>query len=116
MALPQMATLAPQIYAQQFLPSSQLAQVGAQREAISAQPLQEQIQRFQFEQQAPVSQLQSFLSSVYGTPMASAISPQQQMQGNTALQNVGGLLSTAAAIPGAVKGVQSGYNFLTSLF
>lgn len=116
MALPQMATLAPQIYAQQFLPSTQLAQVGAQREAIAAQPLQEQIQRFQFEQQAPVSQLQSFLSSVYGTPMASAISPQQQMQGNTALQNVGGLLSTAAAIPGAVKGVQSGYNFLTSLF
>lgn len=115
-ALIQGASMAPQIYAQQFLPSSQLAQVGAQREAISAQPLQEQIQRFQFEQQAPVSQLQSFLSSVYGTPMASAISPQQQMQGNTALQNVGGLLSTAAAIPGAVKGVQSGYNFLTSLF
>ena len=115
-SLLQGATLAPQIYGQQFLPSMQLAQVGAQREAIAAQPLQEQIARFQFAQQAPVSQLQSFLSSVYGTPMAGAITPQQQMQGNTTLQNIGGLLSTAAAIPSAVKGVQAGYNFLGSLF
>jgi hypothetical protein len=48
--------------------------------------------------------------------MASAISPQQQLQGNTTLQNVGGLLSTAAAIPGAVKGIETGYKFLGSLF
>jgi hypothetical protein len=66
------ATLAPQIYGQQFLPSQQLAQVGAAREAIAAQPLQEAIQRYQFEQQVPYQQLQGFLSSVYGTPMASS--------------------------------------------
>lgn len=115
-ALLQGATMAPQIYAQQFLPSMQLAQVGAQREAIAAQPLQEQIQRFQFEQQAPIQNLQSFLSSVYGTPMAGSNVIQPQVQGNTTLQNVGGLLSTVSAIPGAVRGVQSGYDFLRSLF
>lgn len=115
-ALLQGATMAPQIYAQQFLPSMQLAQVGAQREAIAAQPLQEQIQRFQFEQQAPIQNLQGFLSSVYGTPMAGSNVIQPQVQGNTTLQNVGGLLSTVSAIPGAVRGVQSGYDFLRSLF
>jgi hypothetical protein len=68
----QAATLAPQIYGQQFLPSQQLAQVGAAREAIAAQPLQEAIQRYQFQQQVPYQQLQGFLSSIYGTPMASS--------------------------------------------
>ena len=68
----QSATLAPQIYGQQFLPSQQLAQVGAAREAIAAQPLQEAIQRYQFQQQVPYQQLQGFLSSIYGTPMASS--------------------------------------------
>jgi hypothetical protein len=68
----QSATLAPQIYGQQFLPSQQLAQVGAAREAIAGQPLQEAIQRYQFQQQIPYQQLQGFLSSIYGTPMAAS--------------------------------------------
>ena len=110
------AAMAPQIYAQGFLPSRMLSEVGAQREAIAGQPLQEQIARFQFEQQAPSLQLQNFLSSVYGTPMAGSNIPQQQMQGSSTLQNVGGLLSTVSAIPGAVRGVQAGYDFLSSLF
>jgi hypothetical protein len=118
MALPQMATLAPQIYAQQFLPSQQLGQVGAAREAIAAQPLQEEMQRFYFQQQAPTQQLQSYLSSVYGTPLggSQAFGAQPQMQGNTTMQNVGGLLNLAAGVPQAVSGLQSGYKFLSSLF
>jgi hypothetical protein len=63
------ASAAPQIYSQQFLPSQTLAQVGAQQEAIAAQPLQEQLARYQFGQQLPYQQLQGFLSSVYGTPL-----------------------------------------------
>jgi|688.fasta_scaffold156699_3 hypothetical protein len=63
------ASAAPQIYSQQFLPSQTLAQVGAQQEAIAAQPLQEQLSRYQFQQQLPYQQLQGFLSSVYGTPL-----------------------------------------------
>ncbi len=67
----QLAGLAPQFYGQQFLPSQALAQVGAQQEAISAQPLQEQLARYQFGQQLPYQQLQGYLSSVYGTPLGS---------------------------------------------
>lgn len=115
-ALLQGATLAPQIYAQQFLPSQQLAQVGAAREAIAAQPLQEAIQRYQFEQQVPYQQLQGFLSSIYGTPLAGSNIPTPQVQGSSTMQNIGGLLNIAAAIPSATRGLQTGYNFLTNLF
>jgi hypothetical protein len=85
----QAATLAPQIYGQQFLPSQQLAQVGAAREAIAGQPLQEAIQRYQFQQQMPYQQLQGFLSSIYGTPMAaSQYAPPAQT--NRAASTLGG--------------------------
>ena len=76
----QQATLgqmAPSFFSQQFLPSEQLAQIGASREAIAAKPLQEQISRFQFAQQLPYSQLQSYLSAVYGNPMGGSAVPQQ---------------------------------------
>jgi hypothetical protein len=79
-AIGQQATLgglAPSFYAQQFLPSEQLAQVGAAREAIETRPLQEAISRYQFQQQLPYSQLQSYLSAVYGNPMAGSVVPQQ---------------------------------------
>lgn len=71
LAQSQLAGLAPQFYGQQFLPSQTLAQVGAQQEAIAAQPLQEQLARYQFGQQLPYQQLQGYLSSVYGTPLGS---------------------------------------------
>ena len=64
-----LAQATPSIYGQQFLPSQTLAQVGAQQEAIAAQPLQEQMARFSFGQQLPYQQLQGYLSSVYGSPM-----------------------------------------------
>lgn len=67
----QLAQAAPSFYQQQFLPSQTLAQVGAAREAIAGQPLQEQMARFQFGQQQPIQSLMSYLSSVYGTPLAS---------------------------------------------
>jgi hypothetical protein len=66
----QLAAQAPSMYAQQFLPSQTLMDVGAQREAIAAQPLQEQMQRFSYSQQLPYQQLAGYLSSVYGSPMA----------------------------------------------
>jgi hypothetical protein len=65
----QLAAAAPSIYGQQFLPSQQLAQVGAAREQIASLPLQEQMARFQFGQQLPYQQLSGYLSSVYGSPM-----------------------------------------------
>jgi hypothetical protein len=102
--------MAPQIYGQQFLPSQQLAQIGAAQEAIAAQPLQEQMARFQFAQQAPVQQLQSFLSSVYGTPMASSqYAPTPVSQTNRA-GNVLGLAATGAGIGSMIGGNLGGFS------
>jgi len=64
-----LAQAAPSIYGQQFLPAQTLGQVGAQQEAIASQPLQEQMARYNFQQQLPYQQLSGFLSSVYGSPM-----------------------------------------------
>jgi hypothetical protein len=74
----QLAAVAPSIYGQQFIPSQQLAQVGAAQEAIAAQPLQEQMARFNFGQQLPYQQLSGYLSSVYGSPMGNFGTQQQQ--------------------------------------
>jgi len=86
----QLAGLAPQMYAQQYIPSQQLAQVGAAREAIAAQPLQEQMARYQFGQQLPYQQLQGYLSSVYGTPLGSYGSQTTQAPNNYIGSALGG--------------------------
>jgi hypothetical protein len=85
-----LAQLAPSIYQQQFLPSQTLAQVGAAREAIAAQPLQEQMARFQFGQQQPIQSLMSYLSSVYGTPLASYGQQTTQLPENRLMSGVAG--------------------------
>jgi len=120
-----LAQAAPSFFQASFLPAQALGQVGAAREQIAAQPLQEQIQRFQYGQQLPYQQLQGYLSSVYGTPMggSQAIFPQAQTNplgqaiglgtlgylggsfyGNTPLNQPG-----QAAILGALGGGLLGY-------
>jgi hypothetical protein len=95
------ASAAPQIYAQQFLPSQTLAQVGAQQEAIAAQPLQEQLARYQFQQRLPYEQLSGYLSSVYGTPLGNY---------GTTTQNAPTYQNrTAGALGGALAGGLGGY-------
>jgi hypothetical protein len=93
--LANLAQQAPQIYAQQFIPSQQLAQVGAQREAIAAQPLQEQMARFGYQQRLPYEQLSGYLSSVYGSPLGSfgTPAPQPQFSGNRTVGALGGGLA-----------------------
>jgi hypothetical protein len=91
---------APQIYAQQFLPSQQLAQVGGAREAIEAQPLQEQMARFAYEQRLPYEQLSGYLSSVYGSPLGSFGTPAPQPQYTN---------NTIGALGGALGGGIGGY-------
>jgi hypothetical protein len=91
---------APQIYAQQFLPSQQLGQIGAAREAIDAQPLQEQMARFSYEQRLPYEQLSGYLSSVYGSPLGSFGTPAPQPQYTN---------NTIGAIGGALGGGIGGY-------
>jgi hypothetical protein len=101
LAQAQLAGAAPSFYSQQFLPSQTLAQVGAQQEAISAQPLQEQLARYQFGQQLPYQQLQGYLSSVYGTPLGSYGT---QTTNAPTYQNRG-----AGVLGGAIAGGLGGY-------
>jgi hypothetical protein len=98
------AAQAPGMYAQQYLPSQALAQVGAQREAISAQPLQEQMQRFSFGQQLPYQQLAGYLSSVYGSPMT-GYGTQTNSQSGSTNQTVGAL---GGALGGGLLGSSIG--------
>lgn len=116
----QLATAAPSIYAQQYLPSQQLANVGAAQEQIAQMPLQESMNRFYYQQQLPVQQLQSFLSSVYGSPMSSSqYAPQAQASSSKVGSVLGGaglgygignmiggsgLFGTSAGTTGAVLG------------
>jgi hypothetical protein len=92
MGLTNLAQAAPGIYAQQYLPTQQLAQVGAQREAIAMQPLQEAMQRYSFGQQLPYQQLSGYLSSVYGSPTASYGTTSQNMSTNPTVGAIGGAL------------------------
>jgi len=97
----QLAGQAAQFYGQQFLPSQALGQVGAQQEAIAAQPLQEQLARYQFGQQLPYQQLQGYLSSVYGTPLG---------QFGTTTQNAPTYQNRGAGVlGGAIAGGLGGY-------
>lgn len=85
-----LGAMAPSFYQQQFIPSQQLAQIGAQREAIAGLPLQEEMARFQFAQQLPQQQLSSYLSSVYGTPLGSYGTQSTQLPQNNLMSGIAG--------------------------
>ena len=59
---------APGLAAQDYTDIAQLAQVGQASEAYQQAALQDAIQRFNYQQQAPYAALQSFLSSSFGAP------------------------------------------------
>ena len=92
---------APGLAAQDYTDIAQLAQVGQASEAYQQAALQDAIQRFNFQQQAPYSSLQSFLSAAYGAPMG-----QQTVQptySNPLAGILGGALTGAklgSAVPG----------------
>ena len=83
-----LAQAAPSFFQSSFLPAQALGVVGAAREQIALQPLQEEIARFNFGQITPRQSLQTFLSSVYGSPMAASNIPQAQT--NQFAQALGG--------------------------
>lgn len=95
----QAAQAAPAVYGQQYLPSQQLAQIGAAREAISGQELQDQMARYNFQQQLPYQQLSGYLSSVYGSPMGGYGTQTSPTYNNT----------TTNALTGALAGGLGGY-------
>jgi hypothetical protein len=107
-----LAQAAPSFFQMGFLPSQALAQVGAAREQIAAQPLQEAMQRYQYSQQLPYQQLQGFLSSVYGTPMGQSVMPQAQV--NRTAQNLGIAATIGGLIPEATR--KSAFDYVAGLF
>lgn len=112
-SLPQLAAQAGTIYGQQYLPAQQLAQAGAAQEQIAQAPLQEAMTRYQFAQQLPYQQLQSFLSGVYGTPLGSSVY-QSPAQTNQVAQYGGLLLGAAGLVPEATR--TKAFDYLAGLF
>jgi hypothetical protein len=64
----QAASLSPSLADQDFLNAQRLLQTGQLQEQYSAQALQDQINRYNFEQQAPYRALQQYLSFIGGVP------------------------------------------------
>jgi len=78
-------------------PSGILAGVGAQREAIAGQPLEEAIRRYEYTQNLPYNQLSGYLSSIYGSPLG-GFSAQPNMPGSSTLENIGAIANIAGTI------------------
>lgn len=98
----QAATMAAPAMAQaDYQDIQNLLAAGQAREGYTGQQLQSDIARFNFQQQQPQQNLATFLSSVYGNPMATLRSQTQSGSADTStLQN---LLGTAAVAGGLYK-------------
>jgi predicted membrane protein len=72
------------------------------------------MRRFEYTQNLPQQQFANYMASIYGSPLGAA-SAAPQMQGSSTLQNIGGLFNVAGAVPGAVKGFQTGLDFFRGL-
>ena len=111
----QAATMAAPAMAQaDYQDIQNLLAAGQAREGYTGQQLQSDIARFNFGQQQPQQNLATFLSSVYGNPMATLRSTTQAGAADTSgLQN---LLGTAATVGGLYKnlGGSTGISSLAS--
>jgi len=108
------AGMAPGLAQSDYQDIQNLLSAGQAREGYTGQQLQSDIARFNFGQQAPQQNLATFLSSVYGNPMATLKSQTQSGTADTSgLQN---LLGTAATLGGLYKnlGGSAGISNLTS--
>lgn len=100
----QAATMAaPGISQADYQDIQNLISAGQAQEGYTGQQLQSDIARFNFGQQAPQQNLATFLSGVYGNPMATLKSQTTSGAADTStLQNV---LGTAATLGGLYKNV-----------
>jgi hypothetical protein len=92
---------APQMALADYQDIQNLLNAGQLREGYTGQQLQADINRFNFQQNAPQQNLATFLSSVYGNPLTrQGQTVQTGYQDTSNLQN---LLGTAATIGGLYK-------------
>lgn len=91
--------LLPELANLDYADIERLATVGQAREAYDLQALQDQINRFNYEQNLPQVKLQSYLSGVYGAPAGSitettgTMTGSQPVYGNQAQSFLGNLAS-----------------------
>jgi len=111
----QAATMAAPAMAQaDYQDIQNLLSAGQAREGYTGQQLQSDIARFNFGQQAPQQNLATFLSSVYGNPMATLKSQTTAGTADTStLQNLLGTAATAGGLYknlGGATGISNLYN------
>jgi hypothetical protein len=94
---------APQMAGADYQDIQNLLNAGQLREGYTGQQLQADINRFNFQQNAPQQNLATFLSSVYGNPLTRQ--GQQVTSGVQETSNLQNLLGTAATIGGLYKNV-----------
>lgn len=75
------ATNAPALSQADYTDIQQLANVGQTQEQYQQQALQDQINRWNFQQNLPQNQLNQYLSQVYGAPMGTTSTTTQQSSG-----------------------------------
>lgn len=110
----QAATLAsPAMASADYQDIQQLLNAGQAREGYTGQQTQADIQRFNFLQNQPQQNLQTYLNSVYGNPAARAQQPQAGDTGPSGLQNLLGTAATLAGIEGKTNWLSKGWNALT---
>ena len=83
-----------------------LLAIGQGREGYAQTALQDQINRYNYEQNLPQAKLQSFLSGVYGAPSGGISTSTQPVYSNPGQQGFGnllGILGTGAQLYGAFK-------------
>jgi hypothetical protein len=83
-----------------------LLAIGQGREGYAQTALQDQINRYNYEQNLPQAKLQSFLSGVYGAPSGGISTSTQPIYSNPSQQALGnllGLAGTGAQVYGAFK-------------
>lgn len=88
---------APQLAQQDYLDISQLAQAGAMREGQAGAELQDQISRFNFEQNAPRDALTQYMALIGGGQYGGTSQETSPIFQNKAAENVGLLAGGASA-------------------
>jgi hypothetical protein len=92
-----------------------LLAIGQGREAYSEKELQDEINRYNYEQNLPSAKLQSFLSGVYGAPsggVSTSTQPIYSDPGKEALGNLLGIAGTAANVYTAFSDIRTKENIV----
>ena len=98
--------LAPEYAQQDYADFGQLANVGQTRETLAKSQLQEDINRYMFDQQAPRDALSEYMAQVAGGQYGGQTVTQQPIYSNPFVQGLG-VLGTGVGIAGGLFGGQN---------